>query len=804
MPRRGMDNGAARQEIAERLDEIASYGLAVLLFLVAVSFLPIAADVLSVKDALLAVGVPLLVGLSIIRAFWVGRLEWPVTLMNVGVVATLGWGLASIAWSQYRYLSVAEAGRLALYAGLYFVAMTAVRTPRSLLRVLDGVIAGAFVTGVYGLLQCFHVDPIHWDVDDVCSAFGNRTYFASFIVLTLPVVGARLLRASPRTEKPSQTGQPRAHPEESAPSLALRYTRVGLYAAVLVMLLVCLVRTATRAAIAGLIIGLGIAGVSCWCRLRATTGTARPPVSRRGPAIAVVLVVVAITLGCWSFPGRDRQRIASAISARLFGTEQLRMAHWRSAVDMFRVHPVVGVGLGTYRVYAAEGISSEWYRTAPSSGITLVPGDAHNEFLQVLAEQGVVGFGALLLLLLGFFRTSTRLFREAKDGRVALLSVAWTAGVIAFTFQNLFAITFRVPATVVFFWCGLGLTGASAGWLTPESASRIHRRPLPRLGPSGLVGCALLITATASLIGMRQTRRLAAEIDLHAARNQIKTYLHERAMVTLARVIARNPYSFEAHYELGALKGQAGDHEGAREALLSAATLNPNIADLHYNIGICYERLGRVGEALPHLEKAVQLMPRAQTYQALAEAYFAAKCYKEALRYAQRAAELGHEADRYASLMLVARALFRLGRGDEALELIWGERARTPKWARTEEVVLAGDILFAQGKCDLAEREYAIAIRWKPTRAEGYIGLATCYAKQGQHPQAVAALENGRKYVPSSQLLAFKLAREYDRAGNVPAAWKTLHEVIAMGSATVYGRQAAEVVRRSQQVRKKR
>ena len=395
------------------------------------------------------------------------------------------------------------------------------------------------------------------------------------------------------------------------------------------------------------------------------------------------------------------------------------------------------------------------------------PEYAHNEFLQVLAEQGVIGLGAPLFLLVGFFRTNARLLREAEQRRVALLAAAWTAGVIAFTFQNLFAITFRVPATAVFFWCGLGLTGAGAGWLTPESASRIHRRPLPRLGPPGLVGCALLIATTVSLIGMLQTWRVAAEIDLHAARNQIASGLHERATVTLARVIARNPYSLEAYNDLGSLKGRVGDHEGAMKALLSAAALNPNIADLHYNIGICYERLGRVGEALPHLEKAMQLMPRGQTYQALAE------------------------------------ALLRLGRKGQALNVIQDGLACTSVGAWPRGALMAGDILLAQGRYDLAEKQYHKARLWNRNVAEVYIGWAACHSKQGQHAQAVAALENGRKYVPSSQLLALKLAREYDRAGDIPSAWKTLHEVIAMGPDTVYGRQAAEVVRRSQQVPKR-
>lgn len=64
-----------------------------------------------------------------------------------------------------------------------------------------------------------------------------------------------------------------------------------------------------------------------------------------------------------------------------------RLAHWQAAATMANAHPLVGVGLGNYEAaYPDYGLVS-WPRAL---------GHAHNDYLNVLAETGVVGlFGYL-------------------------------------------------------------------------------------------------------------------------------------------------------------------------------------------------------------------------------------------------------------------------------------------------------------------------------------------------------------------------------------------------------------------------
>jgi len=64
-----------------------------------------------------------------------------------------------------------------------------------------------------------------------------------------------------------------------------------------------------------------------------------------------------------------------------------RLAHWQAALDMARDHPYFGVGLGNYSVRYAQYRLINWQ---------LPLGHAHNTYLNLLAETGLVGMLAFL------------------------------------------------------------------------------------------------------------------------------------------------------------------------------------------------------------------------------------------------------------------------------------------------------------------------------------------------------------------------------------------------------------------------
>lgn len=109
-----------------------------------------------------------------------------------------------------------------------------------------------------------------------------------------------------------------------------------------------------------------------------------------------------------------------------------RMAHWQAGWYMFLDHPWLGVGAGNYAQAYPDYYVSSWLEPL---------GHAHNYYLNMLAELGVVG-GGLLLLLLGvaFSQLGGVLARTQSQSdtfwRAVLAGVV--GGLVVFSVHNLF------------------------------------------------------------------------------------------------------------------------------------------------------------------------------------------------------------------------------------------------------------------------------------------------------------------------------------------------------------------------------
>lgn len=144
----------------------------------------------------------------------------------------------------------------------------------------------------------------------------------------------------------------------------------------------------------------------------------RGPIPKRGLASALVLAAVFAMLA-YADPGRVALRIDETVQQGLSG----RTAIWRDAAGVLRDFPLTGAGAGAFtavmRVYQSGDRTYYW-------------NEAHNHYLQVLAEGGLllgvpatVGLMALVVLGVRALRAPADPLRWMRLGAAAaLLSVA--------------------------------------------------------------------------------------------------------------------------------------------------------------------------------------------------------------------------------------------------------------------------------------------------------------------------------------------------------------------------------------------
>lgn len=133
------------------------------------------------------------------------------------------------------------------------------------------------------------------------------------------------------------------------------------------------------------------------------------------------------------------------------------------ALDMTRDAPFSGVGVGRFRTASRSYITSEYPAVAR---VWSAGQNAHNNFLQVLAELGVPAFIAFLWLVLPPARRW--LWPAAAGSDETVYASAMAAGVVTFLVSALFGHPLLIVQVAAAFFTGLGITAA----LAPAPAGR--------------------------------------------------------------------------------------------------------------------------------------------------------------------------------------------------------------------------------------------------------------------------------------------------------------------------------------------
>jgi O-antigen ligase len=193
----------------------------------------------------------------------------------------------------------------------------------------------------------------------------------------------------------------------------------ALIAVVVAVLAVGFVASGSRGGAVGALVGLAVA-LMVVERRRATF------------LAAATVGLVALAASVWLVPGAwERSPSVSNGSGR----SDLWNIAWHVAAD----HPVAGVGLDNYPVVAGDYAR----RVGPLQSVDLIaePHEAHNLYLQLLAEVGVVGL-ALVALLVGVCLHSAwvaaRRFAADGDRAHAALARAVLVGIAAMLGSALF------------------------------------------------------------------------------------------------------------------------------------------------------------------------------------------------------------------------------------------------------------------------------------------------------------------------------------------------------------------------------
>jgi O-antigen ligase len=157
-------------------------------------------------------------------------------------------------------------------------------------------------------------------------------------------------------------------------------------------------------------------------------------------AFAVVLVGLLTWLG-----GKELTSRVSSISteARTELSGGMRLSIDRDSLRMFLNKPVFGWGLGTFPVVYPQ------YRSFYTNFFV---NEAHNDYLQLLCETGLLGFGTMVWFLIVLYRSAMPKIANWMSDVSSAVTLACTLGFTGILVHSLLDFNLQIPANAALFY----------------------------------------------------------------------------------------------------------------------------------------------------------------------------------------------------------------------------------------------------------------------------------------------------------------------------------------------------------------
>jgi O-antigen ligase len=283
--------------------------------------------------------------------------------------------------------------------------------------------------GIFGLVQHFAWSgSVYWLRPTNLTPFGpffNRDHFAGYIELFVALPVALVVTRWVRGEK----------------SL--------LYGAVATMMGVAIVFTLSRAGMISLLAGMIFLGAMSFRHYRSVRAHHERD---KGGAVMSVMAVAVVTVAIFSgVLWIGAQPIINRIATGDPNSSDMRNAQtfhsirgeiWEGAWAVIRRHPLTGVGLGAfetaYPIYARD------------KGMEGVVAEAHNDYLQVVADAGLPGAALALWFIVALFRAIGRGVRS-RDRLLAGLALGAGAGLFGLLVHSVFDFNLHLPSHALLF-----------------------------------------------------------------------------------------------------------------------------------------------------------------------------------------------------------------------------------------------------------------------------------------------------------------------------------------------------------------
>ncbi len=314
----------------------------------------------------------------------------------------------------------------------------------------------------------------------------------------------------------------------------------------------------------------------------------------------------------------------SGRAQNIFETTNMRVDLWKGAIKQWKLQPYVGTGSGTFLYYGRQ------FRT---ERIQADPVYVHNDYLQLLAEYGLIGVAFFVVFLGLHLRNGWTNFQRLGLKRVAVslpilsngmaVQLGALAAVSAYIVHSFFDFNLHIPANVLLlaFVFGVLANGGTQREMEPASAKR------------ALVGWRLFLPIIGLIVAIQCVRLLPGEYFTERSRMALRDNQPLSAVFFAIDGLDREQKNPHLYQYLGSARIEQGDaattdpgarlyfYEAAITAFEKGRALAPRDKTFPVSLGLAYDELGRFAEGEWMFNEALALDPRSTPTKQIYEAH---------------------------------------------------------------------------------------------------------------------------------------------------------------------------------------
>lgn len=683
---------------------------------------------------------------------------------TIGQFQPLTW----ISLSLYKKATLHELFRFAAYASFYVLTIQLLTQGQYLKKTVTAVITVSVSMALLAILQyLFYNEKIFWfrELPLGSNPFGpfvHRNHYAGFMEMVFPVSLSIFLAYKPAVTYTSFR-------EKIAELFSQRRTNTYILTGLAsILMAVSVFLSLSRGGIISLSLSMLIFGLLVFF------GKTK---RKRGFLIIIIFLIIVLSVGWFGWDHIfDR---FSKIRDPQGNIEASRQTIWKDTAAIIKDFPVTGTGFGTLvNIYGK-------YRTLEGESVLY---HAHNDYLELLSDGGIIAFLLSIWFLVSVFYMSFRKYLKRKDSYAMYLYIGSATGVISILIHSISDFNLQIGSNGLYFFFLLGLMVAA-------SHTRLHE---------GLEPTYLKETSFRAMVS---ARFLLALLFLSCLVINTGSLLSGLYYSTIRNV---NPMKLTGKEDMVLLNGVAR----------KISFFDPLDGGYRYVVANTEKLLSNPEAAMQSTKEAVVLNPLHSEYlQALGQAY--ADANNRELAESLFLTGLNLDQNNPMRFKMYAAWLFSEGRKDEALRQVKTALSISPertgeyiifmilKGIKTDEMLIAlpervqayilfADFLLLGGKDEEAGAIYRKALDYisieKSVSPTYFHSVYKYYMKNGLHEDALKVMQMAISYLPGDEELHLTTAYLYEQLGLNHRAAEEYRRVLVINPKKLDARQRLDAI----------